>query len=408
MAPRFAAFSTALLVVLSAARPGLTQSPVTTRLTLQAALAAATESNPTLAAARLTRGIDQAAIGVARERPNPEFMFEADRDVPHQIFGLGFPLETAGKRARRIGVASATLARTDATIAATLLDIRRQVRVAYFDLVAATRRVAVTEELRGLARRLRETAQARFESGAAPRLEALQAALSLAQAENEAATAAGRLGAARVLLNALLGRPTGAAIEPADDFDLGPPPPHELIASALASNVDLLVLDREIAQALAQERLARAMQTPDPTVTGRLERDVQPDFMYGWQFETMVAVPLFTRHRAAVLVEQARVTQLRAAREAIVTRLTGEALASLARATAARQQFLRYRDEILPQSTEIERMAEDSYRSGQSGLVAFLQALQAGREIRLRAAEAGMDYQKAIADLERALGVPLP
>ena len=405
MASRFTALLFAFVFLIFSVRPGAQDTSM--RLTLQAALNAAAESNRALIAARLARAIDREAIGVARERPNPEFMVETDRDTPHQVFGLGFPVETAGKRARRIDVASATLARTDAAIATTLLDVRRQVRVAYFDLVAATRRAAVTEELRGLAGRLRDAAQARFESGAAPRLESLQALLALSQADNEASAATGRLSAARAMLNALIGRPVDAAIEPADDFDSGPPPPRDLKA-ALATNADLAVLDREIDQALAQQRLARAMQTPDPTFTGRLERDVEPDFMYGWQFEASVVLPLFTRHRAAVLVEQARVTQLRAEREAIVARVTGESSAALARATSARQQFLRYRDEILPRSTEIEGMAEDAYRSGQSGLVTLLQALQAGREIRLRAADAGVDYQTALADLERALGAPWP
>jgi outer membrane protein TolC len=57
---------------------------------------------------------------------------------------------------------------------------------------------------------------------------------------------------------------------------------------------------------------------------------------------------------------------------------------------------------------EVERMAEDSYRSGQTGLVVLLQALQAAREVRAKAVQAGFDYQAALADLERAIGAPLP
>ena len=51
-----------------------------------------------------------------------------------------------------------------------------------------------------------------------------------------------------------------------------------------------------------------------------------------------VAVPVFTRHNAEVQVETARVTQLRAQREARVATLTGEAMAAAARAQAARRQ----------------------------------------------------------------------
>jgi len=82
-------------------------------------------------------------------------------------------------------------------------------------------------------------------------------------------------------------------------------------------------------------------------------------------------------------------------------------MAAATRADAARRQYLRYRDEIVPQLTTIETMAEDSYRSGQTNLTAFLQALLAARELRLKATEAGLSYQTALADLERALGGPI-
>ena len=88
--------------------------------------------------------------------------------------------------------------------------------------------------------------------------------------------------------------------------------------------------------------------------------DARPDFTYGWRAGVAVAIPVFTRHNAEVQVETARVTQLRAQREARVATLTGEAMAAAARAQAARRQYLRYRDEIVPQLGTIEAMAEDS------------------------------------------------
>jgi hypothetical protein len=80
----------------------------------------------------------------------------------------------------------------------------------------------------------------------------------------------------------------------------------------------------------------------------------------------------------------------------------------LARADAQRRQYIRYRDEILPRAIEVERVAEDSYRLGQTGIAAFLQALEATRDVRLRALQAASDFHTAFADLERAVGAPLP
>ncbi|MFL6245998.1 MAG: TolC family protein [Thermoanaerobaculia bacterium] len=370
--------------------------------TLQAALAAAEQNNRTLIAARLGRAADLAGIDVARQRPNPEASFEAGRDTPHEAFSVGVPLEFGGKRARRIELASATLARTTADLAVQALEIRRAVRLAYFELVAAAGRLQVTTDLRGFAERTRNAARDRFESGAAPRLEALQAELALAQADNEMEAARGRLDAARAELNTLIGRPPETAADPSDSFDGGTLPSD--IASAVAASPDIVAIDREIDEAVARERLAQTLRTPDTTVSGGMLFDSPPEFNYGWKAGVAVTLPIFTRHTADVRVETARVAQLRAQREARVTELTGQATAAVARARAARQRYLRYRDEIIPQAATVESMAEDSYRSGQTGLAAFLQALQAAREVRLLATDAGLEYQSALAELERALG----
>ncbi len=373
-------------------------------LTLDAALAAAESHNPTLAAARLGRAADLAGIDVARQRPNPEASFEAGRDTPHEAFSVGVPLEFGGKRARRVDLASATLARTTAEIAVQALEIRRAVRLAYFELVASAARVQVTTELRGFAERTRNAARDRFQSGAAPRLEALQAELALVQADNEQEAARGRLEAARVELNTLIGLAPSTPAAPSDSFDIGSIPGD--LAAIVARSPDIVAIDREIDEAVARERLARTLRSPDTTVSGGLLLDSPPEFTYGWKAGLAMTIPVFTRHLADVKVETARVAQLRAQRQARLTELTGQASAAAARAGAARRRYLRYRDEIVPQLATVEAMAEDSYRSGQTGLSAFLQALQAAREVRLLATDAGLEFQQALADLERALGGP--
>jgi outer membrane protein TolC len=121
-----------------------------------------------------------------------------------------------------------------------------------------------------------------------------------------------------------------------------------------------------------------------------------------------MTVPIVTSHRAGVRVEEAALTQLTGQRAAALARITGDAVSAATVADAQRQQYLRYRDQILPQATEVERMAEDSYKLGQTGISAFLLALQATRDARLRALQAALDFQNALADLERAMGTPLP
>jgi outer membrane protein, heavy metal efflux system len=396
----------AALLVAALSADQATPAPAAVPLTLQSAFSLAEEHNRVLVAARLGRAVDVAGIAVAAQRPNPEASFEAARDTPHEVASLAFPLEFGGKRARRVDLANATLAHTMAELTVQSIDVRRTVRLAYYELVAAAKRVQVTTELRGFAERTRTAARDRFESGAAPRLEALQADLALAQADNEQEAARGRLAAARASLNTALGRAPDVPADPADPFEAGAVPADP--AGIIAASPEVAALDREIDEAVARERLAVAMRRVDPTLSGGVLFGARPDFTFGWRAGVAVAIPVFTRHNAEVQVETARVVQLRAQREARVATLTGEAVAAAARADAARRQYLRYRDEIVPQLATIEAMAEDSYRSGQTNLASFLHALQAAREVRLRATDAGLEYQTALADLERALGGPIP
>ncbi|HVH29938.1 MAG TPA: TolC family protein [Vicinamibacterales bacterium] len=386
------------------------QAPsVTEPLTLQSAFDRALTANPTIAAARLRRAVNQAGITVAGERLNPEVHTEFEKETPKQSFGLAFPLELGGKRGRRSALAEATLELGEAELAQTIIDIRTQVRRAYFGRLIADTRVAVLDELRQFATRARDAAQARFDVGSAPRLELLQGQLALAQAENEATAAQGTARAATIQLNALLGVALDTPVTLATGLDT-----PDILAGGAAlvraqtSNAELAVLDRQIAVQTAKLALARALRTPDITPDVTLTRDSAPEFMYGWRVAAAATIPIFTTHRAGVQLEEAALTQLNAQRMAVLARITGEVLSASAQADAQRTAYLRYQNEILPQAQQVEQMAEDSYRLGQTGIASLLQALQASRDMRLRSLQTASDFQDALSGLERAIGAPLP
>ncbi len=378
-------------------------------LTLDAAFDRALAANPTIAAARLRRLADLAGVDVARERPNPEARVEFERETPTQAYGLSVPVETGGKRSRRIAVSEALVRTGEAEVAQTIIEVRAAVRRAYFARVAADARLALLVELQELATRARDAAQQRFDAGSAPRLEVLQAQLALEQADNDATAARAVAGASRAQLNALLALPLDAPVTLTTPLDAGGGSGlDEALARARTSNAELAVIARRIDEALARVALARALQLPDVVPEAQLTRGAEPEFQTGWRAAVAIAVPLFTRHRAGVRVEEALLAQLKGEREAVLTRVTGEVASAATLADAQRQQYQRYRDRILPQALEVERMAEDSYRLGQTGIAALLQALQASRDARLRSLQAGADFQSALADLERAIGAPLP
>jgi cobalt-zinc-cadmium efflux system outer membrane protein len=392
-----------------ASRPQPTATPPTEPLTLEAAFDRALNANPTVAAARLRRAVDLAGITVAGERPNPDLHAEVEKETPKQAVGMALPVELGGKRARRLAVAEATLQVGEAQLTQTIIDIRTQVRRAYFARLIGDLRLEVLNELRQFATRARDAAQARFDVGSSPRLEVLQGQLALVQAENEATAAQAAVRAATIQLNALLGLPLETPLTLATGLDATISSTTALaLTRAQSSNAELLVLDRQIAEQTAKLALAHALRKPDITPDVTFTRDSAPDFMYGWRLAASATIPVFTTHRAGVLVEQATLAQLNAQKAAVLARITGEVTSASTRADAQRLAYLRYQNEILPLAQQVETMAEDSYRLGQTGIAALLQALQASRDLRLRSIQTASDLQDALSELERAIGAPLP
>ena len=400
----------ASLVLMVSVSGGLrAQSDAGSPLALEAALARAAEASPAAMAARLQHTIAIASVDVARERPNPEGHFEFSKDTPHENYSLLMPIELGGKRARRIEVSQAAVQVSDADLARTLLDIRAAVRRAYFTRLIALDRLVVQRELQGVATRARDAAQARFDDGSAPRLEVLEAELALAQVGNDQRAAQAAAEAARIELDALLGLPLDAAPQLTTAPDASPVPgADDASRRALAANPEIASLDRQIAEVDARVRLAKANQIPDIAPEVGLSHGAEPEFTYGWRAAVGITLPILTQHKAAVAVENATLSALKGTRAATATRVAGDVLAATITAEARRAQLVEYRDDIVPRALTVERMAEDSYRLGQTPLLALLAALQATRDVRLRSLDAAAEFQNAVSDLERAIGAPLP
>jgi len=113
---------------------------------------------------------------------------------------------------------------SEAELAQVIAETRNDVRRAYFDRLISEARLSLLQDLQALAARVRDAAQQRVDAGDAPRLEAVQAELALAQAQNEATGSQGAVTAARATLNALLALPLDAPTPLASSLDAASPP----------------------------------------------------------------------------------------------------------------------------------------------------------------------------------------
>ena len=152
-------------------------------LTFRAALDLAMANNLELAAVRRARAIREAEVRAAGQWANPEFSAEITSDTPHGDLAIGYP---RGHRRRAFAPRRRGEGRAR--------DGRRRRGDAHSRTCAAesaspstacwrpTSRLALADSVLKVAERVKDVAQARFEEGAAPRLDVMEAELGVVRA----------------------------------------------------------------------------------------------------------------------------------------------------------------------------------------------------------------------------------
>jgi len=182
---------------------------------------------------------------------------------------------------------------------------------------------------------------------------------------------------------------------------------EQALAMATTSNVDLVLLDRQIAVEARRLDLLRAERTPTPILSAGALFNNPPDFNVGSRFGVSVGVPLFSRNQGEIAASIATTGQLRMRREATLRTVENQVYGTLARVDAARRQVDAYDQRLVPTATELQTLAEESYRAGRISVLGLLDAQRSLRDLRREALQAGLDLQIAFADLEEVLGTPI-
>jgi outer membrane protein, heavy metal efflux system len=389
----------ALSLVAASAAAQTAQPPSTGALTFNAALDLAMSRNLGLAAARRQRAIREAAIRAARQIHNPDVSAEITRDTPHEVLSFSVPIEIGGKRGRRVDLAKEELGLADIDVRTELRAVRREVRVSFYSLIASDERLRLADGAVSIARRVRDAAQARFDTGAAPRLEVLQADLGLTRAETDLDLARSTRAADQASLNAVLNlppqQPLAVAGTLADDV-------------TLASNVDLITLDRQITIEQRRLELLRAERVPTPAFSLSGAFNSPGEYTFAPGAGVSLTVPIFSRNQGEIAQSIATTSQLSAQRDATRRDVENSVFGTVAKIDANRRRVDAFTQRLVPTATNLESLAEESYRAGRTSVLAVLDAQRSLRDLSLEALQASLDLQTSLADLEELLGTAIP
>ncbi len=330
---------------------------------------------------------------------NGGWMVEASQKLPW-----------AGKRALRGAAATAEADAARGELGDARLQLAEMAKMALADYYQAVREAEVNRATAALLQEFRQIAKDKYEVAQASQQDVLQADVDLADLESRRAELERDRRVSMARINTLLHR--------AADCPLPPPPAQVAVADALPNvealrqsavqcRPELLAQLARIRMEEANLELAGREYYPDVELVAKYDAfmpvDIRP------QVGMNLNVPLQGEHRAAAIRQAAaRVAQRRAEYQDRLDQVRYEVQAACDRLVQQRQVIALFAERILPASEHSLRSAQANYTAGK---VDFLRLIDAERQFhgqRERYYAALADYQRRQAELERAVGQPLP
>src|SRR5215471_13492642 len=402
----------AATLVLGLAIPAGAQAPAT-RLTLEDAIALAMDRNPTLRAKQFELQAVQAGEVTAGLRPNPVASYTAEQlgagnnVQPQYTAILGQPIETGGKRQRRVDSARATTRVTRLELADVRRQVVYQVRKAFTDIEVAQATLDLAQQNLRTLDDVERLQRLRAERGDISELELLRIQVQRFAFERDAADARQALAAAKIALRAAAG---AQAI--AEDFEVVGElgfkevslDKSTLMRLAMDNRPDLRAAEADRERARADHRLARANAWWD--ITPQLEyQRIGPDNTLGVGFS--LPIRIFDRNQGEIARTQAEIDRVDAVREATALQLLAALDTDRQAALTQRERAVSLRDVYLPKATRARDTVEFAYRRGGQSLLDFLDAQRSYRETALAHLQAVGAYLAALYQLEAHIGGPL-
>tara|TARA_R110002073_G_scaffold257750_6_gene420713 strand:- start:13519 stop:14799 length:1281 start_codon:yes stop_codon:yes gene_type:complete len=308
-------------------------------------------TNPQLAARAGQRG--ESSTG-----SSSNFEFEVELQ---QKFEIG------GQRRQRIGRAKAQLQASEQSTQDVFRVVELAVATAFFEGIAAQRRVQIREESLRLAERLFDVAAKRLERGAGVPLDVNTARIRRAEAKRRLLAANSNKRSVLLRLQMLLGLPATRDLALKGSLPVAQPKQNgdALVMRALEKRPDLRALTRQIEAAKATVLLADAEAWPDVSVgvSYGVEEDVSV-VMGGIRF----TLPVFNRNKGERKRARAALNRMRAASTSRKIGIESELRQALLSYEQARSALELYDDEVLDAQEESLKLLQGAFQAGDIGI----------------------------------------
>ncbi|HWQ93300.1 MAG TPA: TolC family protein, partial [Clostridia bacterium] len=324
-----------------------------------------------------------------------------------QLAGISQTVPFPGKKRldRHIGLAGLRL--SEAALAQRRLDLVREVKAAFFQVLATERLVAVERELVQVADDFAVAARKRVEAGAAGDQEQLRAEILLEEARSDLAGFEREWDTARENLALLAGRPelTSAKLTGALATQPNPALLQLTPESSLAGHPRLLAARRSREQAESEARRAGLEPYPDLTLglAGGREGETGNSII---QVSVSIPLPIFDRSKGRQQAARANVTAAAAEQDSVAQQLKRDWMAARRRLQTAATQVQTCEQRILPKANQALHLVKTGFEEGKFGFIDLLDTQRTAAEAQLAYQQRLLELNLAQADLEALAGLP--
>jgi cobalt-zinc-cadmium efflux system outer membrane protein len=380
----------------------------TNALSLPEVLRLALRHNPELARAGYRVRV---ADGQARQAglwANPDLDLSAEDWPAGQRFsqskamvGVSQTVPFPGKKPLERQAARAGVRVTEMELRQRQTELEREIKVAFYRVLASERRREISQELVELARAVADTARKRVEAGAAGMQEQLRAEVEQERAQTEQVEVSREIIAARQTLVTLLGRPDlkDAPLAGTLSEGVNTSPAEENPGVWLNSHPRVVVGRAAQERAGLQVRRARLEPAPDVKlgVAGGREGGTGAGLV---EFRLSVPLPFWDHGKGRVQEAQAQAALAGTDLTAIEQQLLKEWNDAQARFHAASAQVSNFRGRILPKSEAALKLVREGFDNGKFGFMDLLDTQRTMAEARLAYQEKLFELNAAQAQLE--------
>lgn len=387
-------------------------------LPLDGVLTYALEHNPTISAARARERAAHERPAQASALDDPMFTYEGF-NIPENfdltrtdsnIFKLSQKLPFPGKRRLRGAIATHEVAIASEEVRQAQIMTRAEVKKAYYDLWQVHRNLLVYSREKDLAAQFATIAEKKYAVGQASQPDVLRAQVELTRLITRVMTQTLKLAEVRALLNGLLSRPPEAPLGVPDDA----PKPlvrqtlAELTALTLHNRPEIAATTAAIARDTTTLALARKAYFPDFEVY--VERFVNAGRRDGFGVVFSATIPLAYREKydAGVAEASARLSASKADQRAAQDTALAEVKGALVRAQTAVELINLFTHTHIPQAEQTLASSRIGYQTGTVDFLSLIDSLRVIEQVHLEHIAAAADFEKAYADVERAVGQELP